>query len=496
MTGVTRGVANEVQWMYEDGTIQASVTHHDIGSPVHLQVLLGAGLAFLCFCLIVGCAICWRKVKQRSYASIKDQASERIIMDPSSSLPGNTSTPIKQQYEEVHGLVLDYPACDVRTLPDFEPDSHYKLGPHGRASLPFIPTVQKASLASKTRRILERRCTVSGNCSVYTEQDAYQSPASKSLGPGLALSQTMADDLMGAKSKQRPVLHFMLFYSAYEVTLTVAVLSVSNLPKKFGASCDSYVRVYLLPKFTEPQQTTVRRKSLNPEFRESFQFSGYTLEEIRCFTLRFATYVKEFHNFKDTFVGEVLFACEQGDWKLDVPLTYTRELTTTKTKLKKCLSSQDVVGPTSSTAQPKLLGQLFILLQYQTLANRIKVMVRKAEALGKLTRMPGSPDHYVIINLHQDGKVLSTKETKTSSGYNPVWNAPFLFDVPAGDIESLQLSLEFIVMQGRIYTRSGALGRVVIGAHASETGRAHWKEMSSRGHVESARWHTIQPDTF
>ncbi|XP_041034161.1 synaptotagmin-11-like [Carcharodon carcharias] len=492
-----------------------------MATNVHLQVLLGAGLAFLCFCLIVGCAICWRKGKQRSYASSKDQASERIIMDPSSSLPGNTSTPIKQQYEEVHGLVLDYPTCDVCALPDFEPDSHHKLGPHGRASLPFIPTVQKASLASKTRRILERRCTVSGDCSVYTEQGAFQSPASKSLGPEPALSQTVPDDLVGAKSKQRPVLHFMLFYSAYEVTLTVAVLSVSNLPKKFGASCGSYVRVYLLPRFTEPQQTTVRRKSLNPEFRESFQFSGYTLEEIRCFTIRFAAYVKEFHNFKDTFVGEVLFACEQGDWKLDVPLTYTRELTTTKTKLKKCLSSQDVVGPTISTAQPKLLGQLFILLQYQTLANRIKVMVRKAETLGKLTRMPGSPgvdsslrdnrkvlwyliratstqanNHYVIINLHQGGKVLSTKETKTSSGYNPVWNAPFLFDVPPGNIESLQLSLEFIVMQGRIYTRSGALGRVVIGANASETGQAHWKEMSSRGHVESARWHTIQPDTF
>ncbi|XP_067871244.1 synaptotagmin-4 [Heterodontus francisci] len=458
---------------------------------MHLQVLLGAGLAFLCFCLIIGCAICWRKGKHR-----KDQAVEHIIIDPKPSLPGNTSSPIKQQYEEVEGSVLDYPPCVVSNLPDFEPNSQSKPGLHGRASLPFIPVVQKASLGNKTRRILERRCTVSGDCSVYNEHDTFRSSDAKPVGPVMGHSQTMPDDLSGVKSKQRPVLHFTLFYSAYEVTLTVAILSVSNLPKKFGSSCDSYVRVHLLPKFMEPQQTTVRRKSLNPEFRESFRFSGYTLEEIKCFTLRFAAYIKEFHNFKDTFIGEVLFACEQGDWKLDVPLTYTRELTTTKTKLKKCLSSQDVVGPLRSTAQPKLLGQLFVLLQYQTLANRIKVMVRKAETLGRLTRMPGSPDHYVIINLYQDGKVLSTKETKTSSGYNPVWNAPFLFDVPPGDIESLQLSLEFVVMQGRIYTRSGVLGRVLIGANASETGRMHWKEMSSRGHVESARWHTIHPDTF
>ncbi|XP_048376726.2 synaptotagmin-4 isoform X1 [Stegostoma tigrinum] len=458
-----------------------------------LQVLLGVGLAFLCFCLMLGCALCWRKRKHQSTTNSKDPASERIVMDPSLPLPGSASTPIKQQYEEVRGLVLEHPPG---ALPDLDPDSGYRHGPHGRASLPFIPAVQKASLTSRTKRILERRCTVSGDCSVYNQCGIYPTPGIMPAGPGLGHSLTTPDDLAGAKSKPRPALHFTLFYSPYEVTLTVSVLGISNLPKKFGTGCDSYVRVYLLPRFMEPQQTSIRRKSLNPEFWESFHFSGYTLEEIKCFTLRFATYVKEFHNLKDTFIGEVLFACEQGDWQPDSPSAYTRELTTTKTKLKKCLSSQDVVGPSGSTGQTKLLGQLFILLQYQTLANRIKVMVRKAESLARLTRMPGSPDHYVIINLYQDGKLLSTKETKTSSGYNPVWNAPFLFDVPSGDIESLQLSLEFIVMQSRIYTRSGVLGRVVIGSNASETGRTHWREMSSRGHVESARWHTIQPDTL
>ena len=39
----------------------------------------------------------------------------------------------------------------------------------------------------------------------------------------------------------------------------------------------------------------------------------------------------------------------------------------------------------------RALGQLFILLQYQALAQRLKVMVRKAESLVKLTRMPGAP---------------------------------------------------------------------------------------------------------
>lgn len=56
-------------------------------------------------------------------------------------------------------------------------------------------------------------------------------------------------------------------------------------------------------------------------------------------------------------------------------------------------------------------------------------------------------DHYVVINLRQEGKIISTKETKGASGSNPVWNAPFLFDLPPGDIAQLPLVLEFIVMQ-------------------------------------------------
>lgn len=441
---------------------------------MYLQALLGAGLAVLCFSLVVGCAICWRKGKHRLAAAGKEQASERIVLDPSAGLLGHAGTPVKQQYEEIEGSVLDNPHCAPANGPDL--GHRGKPGPHGRASLPFIPPVQKAG---KTRRILERRCTVSGDSWYYRDPTAMGHP------------QTAPD----VKTKARPLLHFTLLYSPYEMTLTVSVIGLHNLPKKFGPNCDSYVRVRLLPKVADAQQTATRRKSMNPDFRESFQFSGYSLEEIRRFKLRFAAYVKEFHNLKDTFVGELLFPLEQGDWESDTSPTYTRELTSTRTKLKKCLSSHDVVSPTSGgPARTKPVGQLFILLQYQTLANRIKVMVRKAETLGRLTRIPGSPDHCVIINLYKDGKVIATKETKASSGYNPVWNAPFLFDIPSGNIESLAVSLEFIVMQGRIYTRSCVLGRVLIGADAPEMGRMHWKEMSSRGHVETARWHAIQSD--
>lgn len=137
-------------------------------------------------------------------------------------------------------------------------------------------------------------------------------------------------------------------------------------------------------------------------------------------------------------------------------------------------------------------------------------------------------DHYVVINLHQDGKMIDTKETKVASGPNPIWNAPFLFDLPPGDITQLPLALEFIVMQvwvlekcsgcskstknyellgsvyesgffkkilqGRLYTKNSVLGRVLIGSDASDAGQEHWREICSPGQKETTRWHTIHSD--
>jgi len=84
------------------------------------------------------------------------------------------------------------------------------------------------------------------------------------------------------------------------------------------------------------------------------------------------------------------------------------------------VSSQETLGGRkSSVSAPRALGQLFILLQYQTPAQRIKVMVRKAENLAKLTRIPGAPgknsffvtalcNMYVMCVMIWNNKLLST----------------------------------------------------------------------------------------
>ncbi|KAH0619882.1 hypothetical protein JD844_014268 [Phrynosoma platyrhinos] len=416
-----------------DSSVVSSYLWSTFGEAVHLQVFLGVGLALLCFCLLLGCAICWHQRKKNHLDEDKVLMEDRTQVDLGLVLPSQTTTAvaIQKQYVEIEGDVLEVPSTPaiVGSPGSSGPKSPPQNIRRGRASLPSIPISQKLSLPVKVPQARERRCTISGESIVGDERSLLSRPI---LGSSMPQSYTIPRGLSGAATKPRPHLHFTLFYSQAEALLTVTVIGISRLPKGLRASRNSYVKVYLLPKFVEPQRTSLCRKSLNPEFHEQFYFGRYSLEELQNLTLRFAVYTKEFHNLKDSFLGE-------------------------------CFSSQDM-SATLSFSQPKSMGQLFVLLQYQALANRIKV--------------------------------LDTKETKSIAGYNPVWNTPFLFSIPAGDIQEQQLALEFTIMQARLCTRSCVVGRVMIGPNAPEMGQVHWKEMCSRGNVESARWHSIQPPGF
>lgn len=64
-------------------------------------------------------------------------------------------------------------------------------------------------------------------------------------------------------------------------------------------------------------------------------------------------------------------------------------------------------------------------------------------------------EYQVVINLHHEGVVISSRETK--GGSCTVWNTSFLFDLPPGDIRQLHLMLEFIIMQVKIKEEEEAL---------------------------------------
>ncbi|XP_051580423.1 uncharacterized protein LOC127456124 [Myxocyprinus asiaticus] len=494
---------------------------------VHLQMLLAVGLAILCFCLVIGCIICWWR--QKSHPSDDKQVglflpslSTDHVTVTLSPAPSINTLPIKQQYEELDGEVLDYPSLNSSSTPSEDDFSFFSLprdptemkGPQksrfnlrrlsspavpstptkpavrGRSSLPTIP---KLSLVAKTRQALDRRSTGIVDNLLHSENSSQTTCDSLSSLQG-ALSQRHYGSRSRRNSsshKPTPSLHFTLVFSPTEGRLTVTILGLYRGSRRLRGTT---VRASLPPLCTTPLHGgPMRRRSLSLEVPPLvFHLQVKSAEELHSCTLRLEVSSRDFSGLRETSVGELELACADIDWEPDFMVTLNHQLNPFRRKKRKSQSSQDAVGDIERPVFPvRFLGQLLILLQYQTLAHRMKVMVRKAENLPKLTRMPGTPDHYVVINLCHNEKVISTKETKAASGPNAVWNAPFLFDLPAGDISQLPLVLEFIVMQGRLYTKSCILGLVLIGHEGPEVGNQHWKEMCSRSQVETARWHEL-----
>ncbi|CAI9558436.1 unnamed protein product [Staurois parvus] len=450
--------------------IQVLLNKHQ---EVHLQVLLGAGLALLCFCLLLGCAICWHK--RRRQQSSTNLENDSVLQDSKSlELSDNSersiSVPVYTQYKTLDGNITPR-GDDAQPVPQ-EQNAVSDRCIRVRASLPSL-----YQLPRKTKHVLKRRSTVFGDGSLEGDRASLVK---------MPLSHTEPDGFSGIKQKAQPLVHFTLHYSLSEEALTIIVTGFSNLPKRLHRKKDSFVRAYLLPGFLEPQYGPTE----DSDRGQKFAFYRYSPENLKDRTLRLAVYSRDRNTQREGFIGEMLFPCAQVDWNCQAASDFTRDLSITKAKLKKSLSTMDVFSsPTSTFKNP---GQILILLQHQSLASRIKVMVQKAESLGKLTRIPGAPDHFVRIRLIQDNQVIEIKETRTVSGSSPVWNAPFLFDTPLEFMQSQSLCLEFLIMQGRIYNRARILGRVLIGAGSSEAGMAHWQEMCNKSPVECSRWHMLQ----
>ena len=69
-------------------------------------------------------------------------------------------------------------------------------------------------------------------------------------------------------------LTYSIQYVVAEENLLVTVYSAEGLPPKdFSGTSDPYVKIYLLPDRKHKFQTKVHRKTLDPEFNESFVFS-------------------------------------------------------------------------------------------------------------------------------------------------------------------------------------------------------------------------------
>ncbi|XP_022250465.1 synaptotagmin-4-like isoform X2 [Limulus polyphemus] len=303
------------------------------------------------------------------------------------------------------------------------------------------------------------------------------------------LSHSAADDLDSSREdtedslrceqisiKKAPVIEFGLVYVSSKKSLTIHVIRVTNLPLRYRKNCSSYVKVSLFGHKKISRNTPVSKKSLNPEFEENFTFEYYTLEELQQFILRLSVYIKHSHFPKNRRIGDFWLNLSRLELTPNVYQILSGEILPPKTS--------------RSTLSVADLGFLFITLQYQSEANRLKVMVRKANNLRRQTAVSiTQSEYYVIINLFRGIKAITYKETRPISGPNPVWNQPFIFDIPEEFVH--QYSLQFLLMRGRIYSRDGVVGQVLVGPGSTSLGITHWNEAMTPAAVETTKWHNI-----
>ncbi|XP_046354947.1 synaptotagmin-4-like [Haliotis rufescens] len=292
-------------------------------------------------------------------------------------------------------------------------------------------------------------------------------------------SYSLASLNMGIEA-YNTTLHFSAEYVKERSTLTVVLQLVSSLPLKFRGRA-VYAVAHLYPYRTEGLESRLTVSAESAEFKETIKFRDVSNEDLEKSTLKITLYSKKLKkSSKDAFIGQVYLKGSDVNWTPQRLLQFDMKIE--RKQLKRQSTSEKYLF--------KDMGELFVLLQYQQLANRIKVLVRKANNLPRSDKLLGNPAHYVIVNLRKDDTVIDHRETSTQSGYSPIWNQPFLFDTPRSEITDL--SIEFVIMRGRRY-KDGVVGHVTVGPETSGTGLSHWEEIMKPHGNEIARWHNLMP---
>ena len=106
---------------------------------------------------------------------------------------------------------------------------------------------------------------------------------------------------------------------------------------------------------------------------------------------------------------------------------------------------------------------------------------------------PLSTDPYVkVYILHKGKKHDKWKSTIKRNTLLPIFNEPFQFDI--SNLNVLDLSLEFVVMDYDRFSKDDLVGQVLVGPNAKdEMGQTHWEELISNPNQPISRWHAIYP---
>ncbi|BHF65039.1 negative regulation of dense core granule exocytosis [Sparganum proliferum] len=270
-------------------------------------------------------------------------------------------------------------------------------------------------------------------------------------------------------------LQFTVSYVTAVQELLVSILRCSDLPASdlLANTLDSYVKLELLPEKRHRVKTRVVRNTQNPFFGEAFTFNRISLDQLRSISLHFFVVGFDCHS-RDYLIGEVL--CPLSDMQLNM----AREVAVTREILKRKFS------PTDTNR-----GSLLISLCYLPAANRMTVVVLKAEGLPKADIADTSGNPYVKIHFMEGNRRIAKKKTHVKKRTSaPVFNEAFALEIPQ-QVKLENLKLYFRVVNWERDTQSKVIGHVTVGPQASEAARKQWKTAIETPRRQVAEWHPI-----
>ena len=129
----------------------------------------------------------------------------------------------------------------------------------------------------------------------------------------MCMTTSSSDDAFSDPGDQEPRIQFSLYYDIQRRTLTVHLISGTNLPAKDRrGTSDPYVILFLIPNKEQILESKVHNKNLNPCFNEVFEFTGLLSDEVRRQTLILRVLDKDKISASDD-MGIVVLPLEDAD---------------------------------------------------------------------------------------------------------------------------------------------------------------------------------------
>lgn len=219
--------------------------------------------------------------KKRQSDSPETEGSANMT---SSSSPGSKSGQNEEEKETEAAEVTTAPAASSSTKQDslvtkiISTDGKRRWGSRRekfRRRVPAVTAPAKSEDDDGKRKKLAKSRTLPAHVT---------SPPSYLTSGDRASSSTVTDD--------PPMLYFSLYFDIQRRALAVNLMKAENLPQKPAnqGSCDPFIMMFLLPNKQEVLQSVIKQRTLNPVFKQVFEFSGILAHDLKNQVLVFRVF--------------------------------------------------------------------------------------------------------------------------------------------------------------------------------------------------------------